>query len=259
MDPEETEESTETPAPEATPEAPTTPWDADIQAAFDDPAQREAVSAFMREKYQPYVTKLEQDSAPNRDATRLYESFVEDAPGTFTAVANEIYGPEAAQKMLDALDESPSEPTDTPEEAADALGVDLDELPLEARQAIEFVQEQRQEAAYKEAISEVKEDLLDDDVELVEDLFHPFVAAADGDFRLAAENYNEWFKRGAEQFGIKVPDPNEVPDPDVTPPPTINPKAGGNVSAPPTQTQGQSLDDALDEFFAENPSAPPTV
>ncbi len=224
------------------------PWSADLEAAFDDPNQRAAVDAFLREKVQPRVTQLEQQSAPNRAAERLYDDFTQNPVDTYYSVTEELYGPEAAEAVKAALAGDDSAP-DAEDDILDDTDADLSNLPPEAREAIEYVQEQRQEAAYNAELDKIKADK--PDLDLDPELFAPFVMAADGDLEVAVENYESFLTRFK---------PSEGGEPEPTPqaPPTVGQDRTG-ATTPPTEKSYESLDEAMDEYFAEQRSAPPTV
>lgn len=239
----------DTPAP--TPEVPAdTPWAQDIAAQFDDPATRAAVDGFLREKVQPYVTQLEQSTQVNRDAERLWNDFTSEPVDTFGAVAVELFGQEKADALRELLSQEDAD-VDTEETLDDdtTLTIDDDELPEHVREAVEYVQNERQQREWDQAFNQVVSD--NEDIDIPEELFYPFVTAADGDLDAAVDAYRGWYKTAQEKFGLNPPNPDDIPDP----PPTVK---TGNPTAPPTERKGLTLDDAMDEFFAEQ-NAPPTV
>lgn len=240
------------------------PWQDDLAAAFEDEGTRTAVDEFLRGKVQPYVTQLEQKTAPNRDADRLYSNFQEDPQGTYIAVTRELFGPEAAQRAIDAINRGEDPEEAVAEQQAEAgnetpeFQVDYDELPPEVREAVEAVNEQRQEAAFERELARVKED--NPEVEFDDELFYPFISAAEGDLDLAAVNYAAWLEKAADKFSPEVPDEisTEAAEAEAerqqeeTPPQTLSTKQGGSAgAAPPQQAQGQTLDEAITEWLAE--------
>jgi hypothetical protein len=68
------------------------PWAKDLAENFEDPATRAAVDEFLRTTVQPHVTKLEQATAPNRDAEKLWNDFRESPVETYLAVSGELFG-----------------------------------------------------------------------------------------------------------------------------------------------------------------------
>lgn len=232
-----------------------TPWQDDLEAQFSDPTVRSQVDDFLRGKVQPYVTQLEQSSAPNRDAERLWQDFSTKPTETFGAVAVEIFGQEEADKMFAALRESDA----TPDSGAGAdpdnpeFAVDEQALPANVREAVEYVNSQRQEEQFKTALDQVKAD--NPDVNIVEELFYPFISAAEGDWDIAVQTYKTWADKAQDAFGgADIPDEINL---DNTPPPTLSPETG--TTAPPQQEKYENLDDAMDAWFAETKGAPPTV
>jgi len=243
------------PTPEPTPPAPDSPWAKDIAEKFDDPALQGKVDEFLRENIQPYVTKLEQESQPSRDAERLWNDFSSDPNNTFRAVAVELYGQDTADKLIEAItDEGGQDVNDeTPSDEDIKFKVDADELPEDVQEAVDYIQQQRQKEEWDREFARINTE----EKPIEEDLFYPFVTAADGDIDAAAEEYHKW----AEKFRAKhgdLPTTDDVPKPEDTPPPTIDPGKGGAGSVPPTEKKYDSLDDAIDEFLAEQ-KAPPTV
>jgi hypothetical protein len=251
------EPSTDEPAapdtpPTKEPASPKTPWSDDIARTFTDPELQQQVDGFLRETVQPYVTQLEQKSQPSRDAERLWNDFSQDPNNTFHAVAVELYGQEAADKLTAAIsgEEDPEVTSDTP---ADDFKVDEDELPDNVREAVEFVQSERQQREWDAAFKDIAFD--DEGNQIIdEELFYPFVTAADGDIDQAKDAYLAWQDSAKEKFGINVPNPDDVD----TPPKTLDPNGGGATTAPPQQKEYKDIDEAIDDFFAEQ-SAPPTV
>ncbi len=228
------------------------PWAADLQKHFDDPQLQRQVDGFLRETVQPYVTQLEQKSQPSRDAERLWNDFSTDPNNTFHAVAVELYGKDTADKLTSAItgEGGDTEVTDTDTTDSD-FKVDPDELPDEVREAVDFVNQERQQREWDSAFKEVAFD--EDGNQIIdEELFYPFVTAADGDIDAAKDAYLAWQGQAKEKFGLNVPNPED------TPPPTIDPNKGGGTSAPPQQKEYKDIDDAIDDFFAEQ-NAPPTV
>lgn len=274
----------ETETEETQAEETTSPWDSDLESAFEDEDVRKQVSDFLGQKVQPYVTKVEQEARPSRDATRLWDGFSEQPVETSIQVVKELYGDEIGSKFADLLQSG-----DTPEEAAATIEAETDvdvtdtsaaetdtevggkvkfeDLPPEVQNAVAAQEQEKQREAYYSEIDRVKAERGDDlpqtavegeedktEAVLDVDLFHPFVVAANGDFDSAAEAYIKWIGQAKEQFGVKVPE-GEV---DV-PPTAINSETKDASVKPPQVKEGQSLDDALDDFFNEQKSPPPTV
>lgn len=237
------------------PEAPSSPWADDISKRFDDPVLRNEVDSFLRESVQPYVTQLEQKSQPHRDAQRLWDDFSTDPNNTFRAVAVELYGEDTADRLISAITDDSEEDTTVTDTNDDLdFKVSTEELPEEIQEAVDFVQRERQQREWDEAFKEVAFD--EEGNQLIdEELFYPFVTAAEGDIELARDNYFAWQEQAKEKFGLNVPSPDDIKD---EPPPTIDPNKGGSTTAPPQQKEYKDIDEAIDDFFAEQ-NAPPTV
>lgn len=255
------------------------PWDSDLEEAFEDEDVRQQVSDFLGQKVQPYVTKVEQEARPSRDASRLWQGFEQQPVETSVQVVRELYGADVADRFAELLQGGSSEEeaaaqvqeetdvdvsdTSAAEDEGTKGKISFDDLPPQVQNAIAEQEQEKQRVAYYAEIDRVKEEYADElpkvgegdeaEVNLNVDLFHPFVVAANGDFDAAAKAYIQWLGEAQEQFGIKVPDNVE------TPPPTIDSQTRDAGATPPQSKEGQSLDEALDEFFEEQKSPPPTV
>jgi hypothetical protein len=239
-----------TPTPPAEPEI-TGPWANDLAKHFEDPAQRAAVDAFLRETVQPYSTKLEQQLAGLKPAQQLYEDFVANPNETFIAIAEELYqedGAKAIQDQLTALfgEQEDTVVTDTPETPP--------ALDPEDKAAVEWAKQQAIQQQYNAEFERVKgldeyKDIPAEDWEL----FHPFVASAEGDFDAAAAGFNQW--RAQVESRYKPADPDPEPDPEA--PVTLD---STTPPAPPVAKDYKNIDDAIEDWFAEErPQAPPVV
>lgn len=258
----ETAEETPQAAPEAeaAPE-PNSPWANDLEA-FEDPNVRAKVDEFMRAKVQPYVSKLEAESAPNRNAARLWEAFQDDPYTTHEQVTREIYG-DKADAVLRALEGDDAEvevdysdtDVDDPESSDDTP--DLSNLPPDVRDFIESQMEEKQEAEYREALAEIGKSFEEKGIPFDPEIYEPHLIAAEGDVDAASESYEKWVTKAKDTFGLKVPTEGIEREPA---PPTLggsNSSSGGQ--APPQEKEYGSIGEALDDFFAEESSPPPTV
>lgn len=224
------------------------PWETDLaERGLDDPAYLD----YHRETVQPYITQLEQSRAQFAD---LFAPFGkgDDAVQAATIGAN----------ILTALEE---DPLGTVRDLMEDLGIDptqlgfpagaaADESDLDADPDAEptdpdrqFLQElraereqQQQERAYNDLISELKEEIPDFD----ETRFHVAMRAADGDPNEAWEIYQELTGAAA---------PAEPAAPAKVPPPAMG-AAVGNTATPSTKTP-RTLSEAFDDFFAEDRAA----
>lgn len=252
-------------------EVTTAPWDSDLETAFEDEDVRQRVSDFLGSKVQPYVTKVEQDSKPNRDATRLWKGFEESPVDTSVAVVKELYGDDIADQFASLLqggasvedaakkveDDTQVDVTDT---SAVADGkVKFEDLPPQVQNAVAAQEQDTQRKAYYNEIDRVKTENADklpkdaeDNPQLDVDLFHPFVVAANGDFDEAAQAYFKWIDQAKSQFGIKVPTTDDIPV-------VVNSETKDSSAKPPTEETFDSLDDAMDSFFKDQQTPPPTV
>ncbi len=251
----------------------TSPWDSDLATAFEDEATREAVSEFLGEKVQPYVTKLEQESKPDRDATVLWEQFHEEPVATTIQVIKELYGPEKAEAFADILQGSTEEPPtegdvtkpETNEEPVTNENTDtsikFEQLPPEVQEVIQAQKLEESRKAYYSEIDRIAtehaDELPKDDEgkpKLPADTFHPFVVAADGDFDAAYEGFQKWIESARSELGVQ----QETSTTD-TPPPTIDSRTRDASQRVPEQKKHQTIDGALDEMFDELKAPPPTV
>jgi hypothetical protein len=248
-----TEAVTTTEVQEPAPIAPVTqgqgsgPWANDLNSLFEDEGVRGQVDTFLRDKVQPYVTQLEQRSKPSEEqelAYQLYEDFQSDPSSTYLAITEELFGEDGAIAIQRALAESYAVDDETP--IATPTQTSADPRVLEA---VDYIERQRAQEAYDSDVGQLAET----DPDLDRDLLHPFVVAADGDIQAAYERYRHWYDGVKSKF-VPAEEPVEAEAPAVI---------GSDVqtpAAPPTQKTYSSLDDALDDFFAEERgSAPPVV
>jgi hypothetical protein len=257
------------------------PWDSDLETAFEDEAQRQAVSEFLSGNIQPYITKLEQEGKENRDANLLWEQYHEKPVETSVQVVEELFGKDKAEAFADLLqgveeaqeaaekpdEEKPVEPGDDTTEGKQGnqvTQVEFDQLPPEVQEVVSREQQESQRKAYYAEIDRIKtehSDELPKDAEgnpvLNADTFHPFVISADGNFDAAYEGFTKWLDEARQTFGLTGQEPST--DGQTTPPPTIDSRTRDASAAPPTVKTGQTLDDAMDEMFNELKSPPPTV
>lgn len=248
----DTAESVQSDATEAPVEdIPAGPWDEDLAARFQNANQRRNVAEFLREKVQPHLTKVEQQAAQrNENAERLWNDFRQDSDGTFERIATELYGADHAKRMLNALrtEDTPAPDFDAPDE------LDLDELPQEARETIEWAQAEKQKQQWNALLADVAEK--NPDLTVDEELFTPFVIASEGRVDQAVESYKEWL---AKFPGAKTEEAAEEAA-EETAPPVVDGKVGrtGREAA----REPQSMDEALADMYAMMKQAdtpPPTV
>ena len=254
----------EVPAAEADVPAADTPWANDLAEIFADDSTRSQVDEFLRSKIQPYITKLEQESAPDRNAARLWDAFHSDPIATYEQVTREIYGEEEADRIMSAVrnqvDEEDLSDVDIDDELSDVSDEDtinMDKLPPEVREFVEEGLREKERQQYDALLSDVEKEMaaMDPPVPFKSTQFEPYLIAYDGDLDAAKAAYVEWVNEARQTFGLNLPKPGEL-----QPPPTIGSdtqSAGGG--APPQQETYASFDDAIDSFFAEQKQPPPTM
>lgn len=251
------------------------PWEDDVAAAFEDEDIAQKVSAFLGEKVQPYVTKVEQEAAPNRDAANLYTAFAEQPVETSIQTTRELYGDEIADKfaaLLSGGDTAEEAATKvqaqtavdvTDQTAATSKQIEFDQLPPEVKEQFAQQSAKNQREAYQAELDKTieahKAELTPEGAEgpqFDKELFHPFVVASQGDFEKAFTAYQNFQNQAKEKWGIQVPDTG---DGKTTPPPVMNSTTKASGTKPPQEVKYESLDEAMDAFFEEANQAPPTV
>lgn len=245
--------------PEVAPDS-QSPWANDLQQLFEDEGVRGNVDAFLREKVQPYITKIEQESAADRRAKNLWDQFTEDPYDTFERVAEEIYGEDAREKIRRALSDNNESDEYEPEAAEDSDDdpvFDLNDLPREVRELVQRTQEQESQQLFEQEMDQVREYMTEENIPFDEEVFYPFVSANDGDIEDAVEAYQKWVGKAGSTFGLKFDaEPDQVESP--APPPAIN--SGSRQTAPPPQAEKYSdLGSAVDAWLQEENAPPPVV
>lgn len=252
------EQFTPPPPPPAEPAAPTpgpAPWSSDLESRFQDEAVRTQVDAYLRETWQPRVTKLEQETAPAR---ALYQSFQEDPDVALVQAATELYwdtNPDAVRALAKSLkvefegdDDGDGEPR--VEQKTD------DPPPMDPRVA-EIIEE-REAAKRQQEWDDAMKTIREQQPNLIDDLYLPLVVGAEGDMQAALEAYRERFAK-YEQRG-EAPAAEETAPP---PPNVLGSDGGGAGAPPPVQKEYRGwggLDEALNDWLAsERQPAPPAV
>lgn len=230
------------------------PWAKDLEEFFTDPTERTRVDQFMREKYQPHVTKLEQDSAPAR---ALYDDLIADPVQTIADLTGEIYGDNGvpnealASKVLELLQQGLAP------EAAVAAAVTDPVVPPAAEpavhpkvQAIIDREEAAEANASFEAALEAKRTATGST--FTRDEISPYVVSAEGDVDAAYDMLVA--QQTALEAAFKAKHGIVDAPAAVTPP---APAALGSAAAPaggvapPVAESFTSFDDALDSFASE--------
>lgn len=227
-------------APVVTPPA-AAPWAADIAAALEAEDPAAALDEFMRTKQQPYVTKLEAERKEALDKSWLFDTMNEDPVAGLQELAEQVWGPEVATRMLELVSEGA-----TPEEAeaiVEAEGEatpDLSKLSPEVREAVEFAQSEkaaREAAAAAATESEAQaaieaeymawhEKTLKDNPDIVGHDLHAYVATHDD------------MEAGLAAYRAAHPAPEKP-----APPPTIGGSTTGGIPA--TRPSGGSFADTM--------------
>lgn len=214
-----------TPVPVAAPPAPVNPgpWSNDLAQAFQDEAVRGQVDAFLREKVQPHTTRLEQQAAEARDAQRLLTDLQNDPNATMEALAAELnWTPQQLQEAVEQQVEAPQ----------------YAQLDPEAQAALDYVRQEQAEKAYDAELARVNQQ----HPGIIPDVFHPLVVAADGDFDVAYQMYENVI----HQFNAASAPPAEPGQPA---PPTLGGDTGSTT--PPVEPKQMTIAEAVDAMMAE--------
>lgn len=244
-----------TPAPASAASATlSSPWADDLRKTFDDPAVQAQVDGFLRETVQPHVTKLEQATVTNRRAEALWNDFMENPQETLLSVTEEIVDdPDRVAKVKEILAATGNAPTETPSTDSD---FELNELPPEVREAVEFYQSSKSQSNWDKLLTQLKQD--NPDVDIDEGLFAPFVNAADGDVELALNGYKQFISDAKTRFGgeAQVPEGEQTDTPPaVIGSENISPTGTPEVAKP--ATVGEAIDELWDDM--QRAKAPTTV
>lgn len=230
------------------------PWAAQIAERFTDPDIAGQVDAFLRETVQPHVTKLEQSTADLQDAQRLYEDLTSSPAETYVAITAELFGDEAADKVLSALRQGDVKEVTDDEGHTEVVAAKGAELDPDTREVIDYFREKRQAEEYDTALDTFLAENAEDQIDKA--LFHTFVAAAEGDLSVARQGYLAWAAKWQERYGeMPTVTEDDVPNPPVT----LGSAATQGGTTPPIQKKYASIDDALDDFFAEQKAAPTVI
>lgn len=181
------------------------------------------------------MTNVEQSS---KDARDLYDAFNSEPDKTFTEVATELYGPEAAKAIAEFTESLEGAPPEAPTAAQPQT------YPPEVQELIDWQKEQKDQRAFEDSFARVKAIPGNEDID--RELFVPFVAQ-NGDFEKAAEAYHSHAKALAAKLGTGT---EEVPAPtEAAAPPTVGSGEAAGTTTPPTQPRNETLDEALNGFF----------
>lgn len=238
------------------------PWADSLNTRFEDPEIRQTVDAFLREDVQPYVTRLEQGR--NSDAEQLYAELQEKPGQTYLAISEELFGAEVSQKVQDLLLSSfggtEGDGDDLPPEVTPgAPVVPADDAPLNPRveRMVKQFEADENQRAYDAELARVKaKAAAEGKPEVIDELIHPFVMAT-GDFDKALEGYAKYYNQFRQQFSGPQDEAAQAAAAAANQPPPVIGSDSATTTTPPVQTKYSSIDEALDDFFAEGKKAPP--
>lgn len=239
------------------------PWADDLRGALGEEyaGAFDAVDGYLRSNWQPRVTELEQGTA---EARELWNDVTTDFDSTLVNLFASAYGeehPELVEKFTESYNSLFSE-GETEEDAPPAEGgLDLDKLPPEVRQTVEWAQAKRdaelraeQASEYSQAKRELleqhKDALTEDDL----DLLDPFVAGT-GTLEDAVTQYQAFLEKFASRHGFTRADGEPAPEP----PPVLG-SEGGTAAVPPAEkkyTKYNEIGDALGDYLARQRTATP--
>jgi hypothetical protein len=223
----------EAPAPEAVvPSLPDSPWSSDLSGLGLEGDSLTRVDAYLRGTWQPRMTQFEQQLAQSANARELWDDFQADPRNTYLAVGAQLFGDEKVEALEKLLAQQ--------EEAAQAQEAESPTDPRVAKMLEDYEARQQREA-YERQLGAVKAA----NPELDEDLFHPFVIAAEGNFDDAVSRYNTYMGTVQAKYGQPQ---IEVPDAPTTL--GIGDGDGGSV-VPPTAERYDSIEAALEATLAE--------
>lgn len=224
------------------------PWAGDFAEYFGENQEvRTAADRYMREKVQPHITELEQH--PSR---QLYADMLEDFEGTVAGLLGEVYDEDTQNAFVEWMAERVEGGEPPAEQPAAAAAEAQPQRSPEDQELLEWARQKRQQeqetAAQAEASEHYKTELarvkqLPGGETIIDELFYPFVAAADGDLDAALEGWKKYGGDLRAKFGIPEPEPKPAPH--------VLGGDGPPSGTPPTEKKYESLDDALDDTLAE--------
>lgn len=241
------------------------PWADDLRTALGDDhgTAFEAVDGYLRERWQPRVTELEEGT---KDARELWKDLTDDAPTALYGLVNSVYGEEFATKYIELFGNgeettTPAEETVETPPAADAPDGLNDEERAWLRGRREAEQAKERDDAYtatkRELLEQHKDVLTEDDLEILD----PFIAAAP-DLDTAIAMYQDYQAKLRQRLGVAEEAP-VVP----TPPPVLG-SEGAPAATPPAKTEYTKWGDlfkdggAVDAYFdrqAATATPPPVI
>jgi len=203
---------------------------------FADEATRGQVDEFLRSKVQPYTTQLEQQASQAKDATQLWNQLNENPVETYVRLTTEMFGEAAGQAVLAEVQQQVDKQQQPPQQDPNQQ-----QMPTDPRfeNVANWVEQQQNQAYYEQEMARIQQA----HPEVRPELFHPFVAAADGNFNEAVNIYNNYIT----QWNAA----NAAPVPPVPEAPAVIGSDAATVSTPPVEPKKQSLDEAIGDFMNE--------
>lgn len=217
------------------------PWAKDLEERFADEATRAAVDTYLREKQQPYITKLETERAAALERSWLLDSFDEDPVAALADVAKQLY-PEVAERIVELVKGGATPDAAVDQAEAEQVADELTPAKLtpEQEELLAWAKERREaEAADAKSAEEAVEqaeatDFLNDWLttqttatpDIKPNTLRAYVVATKGDLDSALAAYRE-----------------EFPAPEVAPetPPRSLPRAAVGMYSPP-RSSGKTAD-----------------
>ena len=240
-------------APVAAPPQNDGPWASDLALLGLDADALTKVDTFLRAKVQPYTTKLEQDLASAKPAQTLYNDLTdaEKATDAYVAVTYEMYGQEAGDRLLAALQgsQAAAEPAQQQAEPPQLTQAQYAQLDPETQAFLSELQQSYAEQQYEKDMNAT----IVANPDINPDHLHIWVAQANGDFNQAVQLYRDY------TAGFIAAPPAEGGTSAV---PVLGSDAGSAAaSTTPTEKHYASMSEAIDAFAQRvaRQEAPPVV
>lgn len=237
------------------------PWAGDL-AQFGD--QAGAVDQYLRSRWQPRVTQLEQQYAESAGAREFLGAFEQDAEAANVAVNRQLYGDEygdalaASLGRVDLMMNPQGQQTQQPvQQAVPQQAAPQQSMDPRLERMLSSWEEDQQQRQYDDAKAQFLSDPQYADID--SELFDPFIHASDT-WDEAVNMYRSWAAHYASRNGSTETGQQEVQ----TAPPTIGSNAGGAPGSTPSVPDYSQMRDpvgaAIDDIFSEaKPVAPPVM
>lgn len=229
-----------------------TPWAEDLSSLDLPEDVVPKVDSYLRDKWQPRVTALEQRAAVPEQGVELWNDLTNEdtSDEAFVSIAAELYGDDVADQLEEALLLNEEQPGVEPGQPQPG------QPPSSEDERLQWVEEQREDEAYDEGVREVlqKHQGLFADEEDAAFQLAPFVDFTDGDFDAAVEQYRARQRQPVQPEQLPRPEDLEQPPPA----PLVDGQQGG---APVVKDYGGDLNAAIDDFADDlrAKNAPPPV